>query len=79
MATISHNLPASQAGSNDASGTVRVAAANVSLYNLNIENTYGHPVSQSQAIALSVQADKFGAYGLKLSGYQDTLLANVGG
>lgn len=72
-------MPASQAGSNDLSGTVRVAAANVSLYNLNIENTYGHPVTQSQAIALSVQADKFGGYGLKLLGFQDTLLANVGG
>ena len=36
-------------------------------------------MQQSQAIALSVQADKFGAYGLKLSGYQDTLLANIGG
>lgn len=36
-------------------------------------------MQQSQAIALSVQADKFGGYGLKLSGYQDTLYANVGG
>jgi hypothetical protein len=32
------------------------------------------PVDQSQAIALSVQATQFGAYGLKISGYQDTLL-----
>ncbi|KAI0639667.1 pectin lyase fold/virulence factor [Trametes polyzona] len=62
------------AGSNDASGTVQVHAANVSLYNLNIANTYG----KAQAIALSVQAGQFGAYGLKISGDQDTLLANVG-
>lgn len=41
VATISNNVPASRAGSNDASGTVRVAATNVSIYNLNIENTYG--------------------------------------
>lgn len=76
--TITNNRPASQAGSNDASGTVQVHASNVGLYNLNIANTYGKPVDQSQAIALSVQATQFGAYGVKLTGYQDTLLANVG-
>ncbi|KAB5590434.1 Pectinesterase [Ceratobasidium theobromae] len=74
--TITNNIPASQAGSNDASGTVRVSAAGVSLYNLNIANTYGKPVDQSQAIALSVQAGNFGAYACKITGYQDTLLAN---
>ncbi|KAF8752928.1 Pectinesterase [Rhizoctonia solani] len=56
-------------------GTVRVAAAGVSLYNLNIANTYG---KGAQAIALSVQAGTFGAYACKLTGYQDTLLANKG-
>ncbi|KAI9060562.1 carbohydrate esterase family 8 protein [Trametes sanguinea] len=72
--TITNNIPASVAGSNDASGTVQVHAANVSLYNLNIANTYG----KAQAIALSVQEGQFGAYGLKITGDQDTLLANVG-
>ncbi|KAI0715340.1 pectin lyase-like protein [Earliella scabrosa] len=76
--TITNNIPASQAGSNDASGTVQVHATNVSLYNLNIANTYGKDVDQAQAIALSVQADKFAAYGCKITGDQDTLLANVG-
>ena len=75
---ITDNVPASVAGSNDASGTVRVHGTNVSLYNLNIANTYGKPVDQSQAIALSVQAGQFGCYGCKLTGYQDTLLANKG-
>ncbi|CAE6433873.1 unnamed protein product [Rhizoctonia solani] len=78
QATITNNVPASAAGGNDASGTVRVLAANVRIYNLNIANTYGKPVSQSQAIALSVQAGQFGCYGCKLTGYQDTLLANKG-
>ncbi|KDN43455.1 hypothetical protein RSAG8_06044, partial [Rhizoctonia solani AG-8 WAC10335] len=78
QATITNNVPASSAGSNDASGTVRVLATGVSIYNLNIANTYGKPVDQSQAIALSVQAGQFGCYGCKLSGYQDTLLANKG-
>ncbi|CAE6423485.1 putative pectinesterase A OS=Neosartorya fischeri (strain ATCC 1020 / DSM 3700 / FGSC A1164 / NRRL 181) GN=pmeA PE=3 SV=1 [Rhizoctonia solani AG-1 IB] len=78
QATITNNVPASSAGSNDASGTVRVLATGVSIYNLNIANTYGKPVDQSQAIALSVQAGQFGCYGCKLTGYQDTLLANKG-
>ncbi|PIL31695.1 hypothetical protein GSI_06398 [Ganoderma sinense ZZ0214-1] len=76
--TITNNIPASTAGSNDASGTVQVHAGNVSLYNLNIANTYGKDVDQAQAIALSVQDGQFGAYGLKITGDQDTLLANVG-
>ncbi|KAG8742504.1 hypothetical protein FRC10_001338 [Ceratobasidium sp. 414] len=76
---ITNNLPASKAGSNDLSGTVRISsiATGVKLYNLNISNTYGKPVDQSQAIALSVQAGYFGAYAVALKGYQDTLLANV--
>ena len=53
-------------------------AVRCSIYNLSIANTYGKPVDQSQAIALSVQAGQFGCYGCKLTGYQDTLLANVG-
>lgn len=32
----------------------------------------------SQAIALSVAGTRFGGYGLKITGYQDTLLANDG-
>lgn len=40
-ATITNNVPASTAGSNDASGTVRILATGVKIYNLNIANTYG--------------------------------------
>ncbi|KIM26852.1 carbohydrate esterase family 8 protein [Serendipita vermifera MAFF 305830] len=72
QATITNNVPASSAGSNDASGTLRVLATGVKIYNLNIANTYG------KAIALSVQAGSFGCYGCKITGTQDTLLANVG-
>ncbi|QRV90342.1 pectinesterase [Ceratobasidium sp. AG-Ba] len=50
----------------------------LSLYNINIQNTYGKPVSQSQAIALSVEAGQFAAYGCQIKGYQDTLLAETG-
>ncbi|KAI1351186.1 family 8 carbohydrate esterase [Xylaria sp. FL0043] len=73
-ATITYNLDAGSAGSNDASGTVRVAAANVKIYNVNIVNSYG---KGSQAIALSAQADS-GYYGCQIYGFQDTLLANQG-
>ncbi|KAG8982629.1 hypothetical protein FRB94_003376 [Tulasnella sp. JGI-2019a] len=76
--TISRNMVASVAGSDDLSGTVRVETAGVNLYNLNIENTYGKPVDQAQAIALSVQAGPFAAYACQLRGYQDTLYANKG-
>ncbi|KAI8629231.1 carbohydrate esterase family 8 protein [Xylariaceae sp. FL1651] len=73
-AILTYNLPASTAGSNDASGTLRVHAANVKVYNVNIVNSYG---KGSQAIALSAYADS-GYYGCQLYGFQDTLLANTG-
>ncbi|KAF8319996.1 putative pectinesterase precursor [Clavulina sp. PMI_390] len=72
-----NSLTSTVAGSDDASGTVRVAASGVALYNLNIANTYGAGVS-TQAIALSVQSSNFGGYGLNLTGYQDTFYANYG-
>jgi hypothetical protein len=65
--TITDNLFAGTAGGDDPSGTVRVHATNVALYNLNIANTYGKVGDQSQAIALSVYGSQFGAYGLKAS------------
>ncbi|KAG9006496.1 hypothetical protein FRB94_014348 [Tulasnella sp. JGI-2019a] len=76
--TISRSSVASVAGSDDLSGTVRVETTGVSLYNLNIENTYGKPVDQAQAIALSVQGGTFAGYALQIRGYQDTLYANKG-
>jgi pectinesterase len=39
--TITNNIPASTAGSNEASATVSVKGTDVKLYNLNIANTYG--------------------------------------
>ncbi|KAG8878537.1 hypothetical protein FRB98_006102 [Tulasnella sp. 332] len=74
--TISHDEDSTQAGGDDPSGTVRVssAATGVSLYNLNIENTY----VGSQAIALGVQGTEFACYACQLRGYQDTLYVEVG-
>ncbi|KAF9269306.1 pectinesterase [Marasmius fiardii PR-910] len=74
-ATIAFSMGADQAGSNDASGTLRIHSDNVKIYNVNIKNTRGAGV---QAIAVSVQGNKVGFYGCALYGYQDTLLANTG-
>ncbi|ELU38529.1 Pectinesterase domain-containing protein [Rhizoctonia solani AG-1 IA] len=75
--TIYNNIPASTAGSNEASATVSIhaSAKDVKIYNLNIANTYGRG---SQAIALAINNTHFGGYGLNLTGYQDTLLTNNG-
>ncbi|KAG9098740.1 hypothetical protein FRC06_006017 [Ceratobasidium sp. 370] len=76
--TFTDNVPASEAGGDPQSATIRVLSTGVSLYNLNIANTYGKPVTQSQAIALSVEGGQFGCYACQIKGYQDTLLAQTG-
>ncbi|KAG9082569.1 hypothetical protein FS749_006763 [Ceratobasidium sp. UAMH 11750] len=68
--TFTDNVPASGAGGDPQSATIRTLSTGVSLYNLNIANAYGKPVTQSQAIALSVEGGQLG--------YQDTLLAQTG-
>ncbi|CAE6429080.1 unnamed protein product [Rhizoctonia solani] len=81
LATIHNNIPASTAGSGEASATVSIhaSATDVKFYNLNIANTYGYVCHcGSQAIALSINGTRFGAYGLNLTGYQDTLLTMNG-
>jgi len=60
--------------SNDETATLRVKANGFKLYNVNVENSYG---KGSQAVAVSAYADS-GYYGVRLWGYQDTLLANTG-
>ncbi|TRM61994.1 carbohydrate esterase family 8 protein [Schizophyllum amplum] len=73
--TITYGLDATAAGSNDASGTLRVHSDNVAIYNIDIVNSFG---SGSQAIAVSQYGSQVGFYGCGMYGYQDTLLANVG-
>ncbi|CAE6518457.1 unnamed protein product [Rhizoctonia solani] len=76
--TFTDNKPASTAGGDAQSATIRVQATGVSFYNLNIANTYGKQAVQSQAIALSVEQGKFACYACQIKGYQDTLLAESG-
>ncbi|CCO28817.1 Pectinesterase OS=Aspergillus aculeatus GN=pme1 PE=2 SV=1 [Rhizoctonia solani AG-1 IB] len=76
--TFTDNKPASTAGGDEQSATIRVQATGVSFYNLNIINSYGKPAVKSQAIALSVEQGKFACYACQLKGYQDTLLSQSG-
>ncbi|KAF8660894.1 hypothetical protein AX16_001523 [Volvariella volvacea WC 439] len=69
------SIPASQAGSNDASGTLRIHKNDFKLYNVNVKNGYG---PGSQAIALSQYGSRVGLYACGFYGYQDTLYANQG-
>ncbi|KAI1073814.1 family 8 carbohydrate esterase [Whalleya microplaca] len=72
--TITASKSQADGSTNDESGTVRVLASNVKLYNINVENSYGEG---SQAVALSAQADS-GYYGCSFTGFQDTVLSNKG-
>ncbi|RYO92946.1 hypothetical protein DL766_010412 [Monosporascus sp. MC13-8B] len=60
--------------SNDETATLRVKANNFRLYNVNVENGYGEG---SQAVALSAYASS-GYYACQFTGFQDTVLSNVG-
>ncbi|KAF9451818.1 carbohydrate esterase family 8 protein [Macrolepiota fuliginosa MF-IS2] len=75
QATIQAGVDATQAGSDDASGTLRVHKNDFKMYNVNVKNTFG---VGSQAIALSQYGSRVGLYACGFYGYQDTLYANVG-
>ncbi|PPQ64160.1 hypothetical protein CVT24_008795 [Panaeolus cyanescens] len=73
--TIQRGVPASVAGSNDLSGTLRIHKDDFRLYNINVKNTFG---PGSQAIAISQYGSRVGLYACGFFGYQDTLYANQG-
>ncbi|KAH7015816.1 pectin lyase fold/virulence factor [Ilyonectria destructans] len=72
---LTHSLGADEAGSNDASGTLRAKNDGLKVYNINVVNSRGKGV---QAIALSAYGSEQGYYGCQFSGYQDTILSNQG-
>ncbi|KAF8968909.1 carbohydrate esterase family 8 protein [Flammula alnicola] len=72
---IQAGIPASTAGSDDASGTLRIHKNDFRLYNVNVTNTFG---IGSQAIAISQYGSRVGLYASAFLGYQDTLYANQG-
>ncbi|KAM3419314.1 Pectinesterase [Cercospora zeina] len=61
--------------SNDLTATLRVHTSNFKLYNVNVANSFG---KGSQAVAVSANNGGQGYYGVKLTGFQDTLLAENG-
>ncbi|KAL0961177.1 hypothetical protein HGRIS_006149 [Hohenbuehelia grisea] len=68
-------VPASTAGSNDASGTLRIHKNDFKMYNVNVKNTFGQG---SQAIAISNYGSRAGLYACGFYGFQDTLYSNQG-
>ncbi|KAG5351236.1 hypothetical protein C0989_007296 [Termitomyces sp. Mn162] len=73
--TIQAGVDATSAGSDDASGTLRIHKNDFSMYNVNVKNTFGPGV---QAIAISQYGSRVGLYACGFYGYQDTLYANEG-
>ncbi|KAG6901501.1 hypothetical protein C0995_011051 [Termitomyces sp. Mi166 len=73
--TIQAGVTAQQAGSDDASGTVRIHKNDFKMYNVNVKNTHG---AGTQAIAFSQYGSRVGLYACGFYGYQDTLYANAG-
>ena len=73
--TIQAGCSAKKAGSDDASGTLRIHKDNFAMYNVDVKNTFG---PGSQAIAISQYGSKVGLYACGFYGYQDTLYANKG-
>ncbi|KZV72153.1 carbohydrate esterase family 8 protein [Peniophora sp. CONT] len=69
------SVDATSAGSDEASGTLRIHTDNVKIYNVNIRNDFGQG---SQAIAVALYGDMVGLYACGLYGYQDTVYTNQG-
>ena len=73
--TITRSSSLATAGSDDATGTLRIHSDNVALYNLNVENTFGEAETNGQALALSAYGSNFGAYACGFYSYQVCMLA----
>ncbi|KIM49893.1 carbohydrate esterase family 8 protein [Hebeloma cylindrosporum] len=73
--TIQACISAPMAGSNDASGTLRVHKNDFKLYNVNVKNTFG---VGAQAIAVSQYGSRVGFYACGFYGHQDTVYAQQG-
>ncbi|KAJ3208136.1 hypothetical protein HDU83_004927 [Entophlyctis luteolus] len=72
--TITAGVSAASAGSDDASGTLRVHKNNFNMINVNVKNTFNTGI----AIAAAYYGTEFGTYGCQFSAYQDTLYTNTG-
>jgi pectin methylesterase-like acyl-CoA thioesterase len=76
--TITFNWSLINTTTDDLTATIRVWNSNTKIYNLNILNTFGHASASGQALAVSAFTGNQGYYGVRMEGYQDTLLSNSG-
>lgn len=77
-ATLTYNLALINTTSDDLTATFRAHSTNTKVYNLIIENTFGHINTDGQNLALSSYASNVGFYATQFWGYQDTVLAEAG-
>ncbi|KAJ7773796.1 pectin lyase fold/virulence factor [Mycena metata] len=76
---LSFNLSQGTSGGGDLSATLRIDTANVSVYNMDIVNTFGpHTAANAQALAVAGYGTNLGFYAVGFYGYQDTLRAEKG-
>ncbi|KAB8295956.1 hypothetical protein EYC80_008776 [Monilinia laxa] len=76
--TLSYNLALKDTTSDDLTATLRQWNTNTKVYNLIIENTFGHISKNGQNLAISAHTGNQGYYATQFIGYQDTILANTG-
>ncbi|KAJ7197717.1 carbohydrate esterase family 8 protein [Mycena haematopus] len=76
---LSFNLSQGEIGGGDLSATLRIDTNNVSLYNIDVLNTFGpHTATGAQALAVAGYGTNLGFYAVGFYGYQDTLRAEKG-
>ncbi|CZR68517.1 related to pectinesterase precursor [Phialocephala subalpina] len=73
--TITTSETSSAAGNLDASSALHLYGNNYSVWNINIENTYG---AGAQAVAVTATGNYIAMYACGIYGYQDTLYAKSG-
>ncbi|KIJ49227.1 carbohydrate esterase family 8 protein [Sphaerobolus stellatus SS14] len=76
---ITHNASlATGAASDDLTGTLRIHKDDFTMYNINLQNTFGKASTNGQAIAIAAYGNRLGFYASQFLSYQDTLYANQG-
>ncbi|PMD44821.1 carbohydrate esterase family 8 protein [Hyaloscypha variabilis F] len=73
--TITTDETSTEAGDLDASSALHLYGNNYTVWNVNIENTYG---AGSQAVAVTTTGNYIAMYACGIYGYQDTLYAKSG-
>ncbi|KAH8689378.1 pectin methylesterase [Talaromyces proteolyticus] len=75
LVIVTNDIGLSSVDDDDETATLRNYAENSKIYNINVANTHG---KGEQALALSAYATNQGYYACQFTGYQDTVLAEIG-